>query len=188
PKASMDRRNLVLSRMADNGKISAAEATTLQAKAPVLNYKRPTEDIGYAPYFREVLRDEVKRLLKDITKPDGSSYNIYNDGLKIYTTINPVMQLYAEDAVAMQAPQLYRNVIRQGFVKNGSVWNKRDNVLEAAMKASDRWRNSAEDGLSDKEIRATFFEKTPMKVFAWNLERSKDTVMTPYDSIKYHRL
>ncbi|MCH5714984.1 PBP1A family penicillin-binding protein [Niabella hibiscisoli] len=126
--------------------------------------------------------------MKDITKPDGSSYNIYNDGLKIYTTINPVMQMYAEEAVAAQAPQLYRNVIRQGFVKNGSVWNKRDNILEAAMKASDRWKNSAEDGLSDKEIRASFLEKTPMKVFAWNTERSRDTIMTPYDSIKYHRL
>jgi penicillin-binding protein 1A len=188
PKAAMDRRNLVLGRMAENGKISFDEASAFQAKAPVLNYKRPSEDIGYAPYFREVLRDEVKKILKDISKPDGSSYNIYNDGLKIYTTINPVMQLYAEDAVARQAPQLYRNVIRQGFVKNGSVWNKRDNILEAAMKASERWKSLAEDGLSDKEIKATFFEKTPMKVFAWNPERSKDTIMTPYDSIKYHRL
>ena len=188
PKASMDRRNLVLGRMAESGKISAAEAANLQEKPINLNYKRPSEDIGYAPYFREVLREEVKRVLKDISKPDGSAYNIYNDGLKIYTTINPVMQLYAEDAVAMQAPQLYRNVIRQGFVKSGSVWNKRDNVLEAAMKSSERWRNLADDGLSDKEIRATFFEKTPMSVFAWNTARSKDTIMTPYDSIKYHRL
>lgn len=188
PKASMDRRNLVLGRMAENGNISAAEAANLQAKPIDLNYKKPNEDLGYAPYFREVLRDEVKKILKDISKPDGSSYNIYNDGLKIYTTINPVMQVYAEEAVAAQAPQLYRNVIRQGFVRNGNVWSKRDNILEAAMKASDRWKNAAEDGLSDKEIKATFFEKTPMKVFAWNAERSRDTIMTPYDSIKYHRL
>ncbi|GAB3425079.1 penicillin-binding protein 1A [Niabella aquatica] len=188
PKASMDRRNLVLGRMAENGNIPGAEAEALQAKPIVLNYKKPSEDVGYAPYFREVLREEVKKILKEITKPDGSSYNIYNDGLKIYTTINPVMQLYAEEAVAQQAPQLYRNMIRQGYIKNGSVWNKRDNILEAAMKASERWKNLAEDGLSDKEIKATFFEKTPMRVFAWNAERSKDTVMTPYDSIKYHRL
>jgi len=188
PKASMDRRNLVLGRMAENGNISGAEAASLQSKPIGLNYKKPSEDVGYAPYFREVLREEVKKILKDITKPDGSAYNIYNDGLKIYTTINPVMQLYAEDAVAQQAPQLYKNVIRQGFVKNGSVWNKREGILEGAMKASERWKNLAEDGLSDKEIKATFFEKTPMRVFAWNPERSKDTVMTPYDSIKYHRL
>lgn len=188
PKASMDRRNLVLARMAENGSISADQAALLESQPIKLNYKKPTEDIGYAPYFREILREEVKKILKDITKPDGSSYNLYNDGLKIYTTINPVMQLYAEDAVAQQAQKLYRNVLNQSFIKNGSVWKKHENVLEAAMKASERWKNLAEDGLSDKEIRASFFEKTPMRVFAWNAARSKDTVMTPYDSIKYHRL
>ncbi|MEE6186023.1 Penicillin-binding protein 1A [Mycovorax composti] len=188
PKAAMDRRNLVLSRMAENGNITADQAISLSAQPIKLNYKKPTEDLGYAPYFREILREEVKKILKDITKPDGTPYNIYNDGLKIYTTINPVMQLYAEEAVAQQAPKLYRNVINQGFIKNGSVWKKYEHVLEAAMKNSERWRNLAEDGLSDKEIRATFFVKTPMKVFAWNAARSKDTVMTPYDSIKYHRL
>lgn len=187
PKASMDRRNLVLGRMAEDGAIPSAEAANLQAKPITLNYKKLNEDIGFAPYFREVLRDEVKKALKEISKPDGSSYNIYNDGLKIYTTINPVMQLYAEDAVAKQAPLLYRNVMSQGFVKSGNVWKKHENVLEAAMKASERWKNLADDGLSDKEIRATFFEKTPMRVFTWNAARSKDTVMTPYDSIKYHR-
>ncbi len=61
PKASMDRRNLVLGRMAENGKISAAEASNLQAQPIVLNYKKPSEDVGYAPYFREVLRDELKK-------------------------------------------------------------------------------------------------------------------------------
>ncbi len=188
PKASTDRRNLVLARMAESGDISSSEAARLREKPINLNYKKRDEEVGYAPYFREVLRDEVKKILKDIPKPDGSAYNIYNDGLKIYTTINPIMQLYAEEAVARQAPQLYRNVIRQGFIKNGSVWNKREHILESAMKASERWKNLADDGLSDKEIKATFFQKTPMKVFAWNANRSKDTVMTPYDSIKYHRL
>ncbi|MFT4093457.1 MAG: transglycosylase domain-containing protein [Niabella sp.] len=188
PRASMDRRNLVLERMAENGNIAASEAGSLEAQPIKLNYKKPSEDVGYAPYFREILRDEVKKVLKDITKPDGSSYNIYNDGLKIYTTINPVMQLYAEEAVAQQAPRLYRNIITKSYFKNGEVWKKHENVLEAAMKASDRWKNLADDGLSDKEIRASFFEPTQMKVFAWNAQRSKDTTMTPYDSIKYHRL
>jgi len=95
PKAAMDRRNLVLSRMAENGNITADQAISLSAQPIKLNYKKPTEDLGYAPYFREILREEVKKILKDITKPDGTPYNIYNDGLKIYTTINPVMQLYA---------------------------------------------------------------------------------------------
>lgn len=189
PKASMDRRNLVLDRMAEDGKISGAEAGELKAQPIKLNYKKMDENTGYAPYFREVLRDEVKEALKQISKPDGSSYNIYEDGLKIYTTINPVMQLYAEEAVSSQVPNLQKALVRQGFIRNGSVWKGRENVLERAMKESDRWKTLAEDGMSDKEIRANFFEKTPMTIFAWKgKERStRDTVMTPYDSIKYHR-
>lgn len=187
PKASMDRRNLVLDRMAEDGKIATAEATQMKAQPIVLNYKKLDENTGYAPYFREILRDEVKTALKDISKPDGSSYDIYHDGLRVYTTINPVMQLYAEEAVAAQVPSLQRALVRQNFIRNGSVWKGRENVLERAMKESDRWKSAAEDGMTDKEIRATFYEKVPMKIFTWNKERGMDTVMTPYDSIKYHR-
>jgi penicillin-binding protein 1A len=187
PKSSMDRRNLVLDRIAEDGKISTSEAENLKAKPIVLNYKKMDENTGYAPYFREVLREEVKNAIKSIKKVDGSSYDIYEDGLKIYTTINPQMQLYAEEAVAQQAPTLQRALLRQSFMKNGTIWNGHDNVLQRAMKESDRWKNLEDDGLSDKEIKATFFEKAPMKVFAWNAKREKDTVMTPYDSIKYSR-
>jgi len=188
PKASMDRRNLVIDRMAEDGKVSVAEAAELKSNPIVLNYKKMDENTGYAPYFREVLRDEAKDALKQLSKPDGSAYDIYKDGLKIYTTINPVMQLYAEEAVSAQVPNLQRALVRQGFISNGSVWKGRENVLERAMKESDRWKTLAEDGLTDKEIRANFFEKTQMTVFTWrNKERRKDTVMTPYDSIKYSR-
>lgn len=187
PKASLDRRNLVISRMVESGNISAAEGAQLQALPIKLNYKKRDEEIGYAPYFREVLRDEVKNVLKGLQKPDGSSYDIYEEGLKIYTTINPAMQIIAEDAVSANVPFLQRALLSQGFIRNGSVWKGRDNILERAMKESDRWKNLADDGLSDKEIKATFYQKTPMKVFTWNAKREKDTVMTPLDSIKYHR-
>lgn len=186
PKASMDRRNLVITRMVENGNISAGEAENLQSKPIKLNYKKLDENTGFAPYFLEEVRDEVKNDIKDIIKEDGSPYNIYEDGLKIYTTINPVMQLYAEEAMTIQVPNLQKALLRQSFIKNGSVWKGRENILNRAMKESERWRNLEEDGLSDKEIKATFFQPTPMKVFAWNANREKDTVMTPYDSIKYH--
>ena len=75
----------------------------------------------------------------------------------------------------------------QSKIKNGAVWKEHENILQNEMKKSDRWRYLADDGLTDKEIKATFFQKVPMKVFAWNSKREKDTVMTPYDSIKYHR-
>ena len=187
PKLAMDRRNLVIARMVENNNLSAAEAQQLQAMPIRLNYKKIDENTGYAPYFRDVLREELKTILKGIKKPDGSSYSLYEDGLKIYTTINPLMQQYAEEAVYTQVPNLQRALVRQAFIKNGSVWKGHENILERAMKESDRWHNMADDGFTDKEIRASFFKKVPMKVFAWNANKSRDTVMTPYDSIKYHR-
>ncbi|WP_245605170.1 penicillin-binding protein 1A [Niabella soli] len=187
PKLALDRRNLVITRMVENGNLSSAQGQQLQATPIRLNYKKIDENTGYAPYFRDVLRDELKTILKGLKKPDGSSYSLYEDGLKIYTTINPLMQQYAEEAVYMQAPNLQRALVRQSFIKDGSVWKGHENILERAMKESDRWKNMADDGFSDKEIKATFFKPVPMKVFAWNANKSKDTVMTPYDSIKYHR-
>lgn len=187
PKAALDRRNVVLNQMVVNGKLTETEAAKLKALPIKLNYRKLDENTGYAPYFREVLKDEVRTALKGIENANGDDYDIYKDGLKIYTTINPRMQEYAEEAVALQLPVLQRSLDVQPKIKNGSVWKEHENVLETAMKQSDRWKNLAEDGLSDKEIKASFYKKVPMKVFAWNSKREKDTVMTPYDSIKYHR-
>ncbi|NBR37736.1 MAG: penicillin-binding protein, partial [Chitinophagales bacterium] len=100
PKAALDRRNVVIGQMEVNGKISAEEAKTLKATPIQLNYRKMDENTGYAPYFREILKEEIKEALKDLTRPDGEPYNIYNDGLKIYTTINVQMQQYAEEAMA----------------------------------------------------------------------------------------
>ncbi len=187
PKAALDRRNVVLSQMIVNKKISAEEGAKLKASPIVLNYRKLDENTGYAPYFREVLRDEMKQLLKEIKKPNGDSYDIYQDGLKIYTTINPRMQEYAEEAVASHMPTLQKALVSQSRVKYGAVWKDHEDIIEKAMKQSDRWRNMAEDGLSDKEIRAAFDQKVKMKIFAWNAKREKDTLMTPHDSVRYHR-
>lgn len=188
PKAALDRRNVVIGQMEANGKISAAEAVKLKAlPIDMSHYKKLDENTGYAPYFREVIKDEVREALKGLTKPNGGSYDIYQDGLRIYTTINPRMQEYAEEAAASHMPVLQKNLNAQSNIKKGTVWKGHENVLQAEMKRSDRWRASADDGLSDKEIKASFYKKVPMKVFAWNAKREKDTVMTPYDSIKYHR-
>jgi penicillin-binding protein 1A len=188
PKAALDRRNVVLNQMAVNGKISEAEAAKLK-KLPIdmTRYRKLDENTGYAPYFREVLRDEVRAALKGVEKPNGEEYDIYKDGLRIFTTINPRMQEYAEEAVAAHMPVLQKALNAQAKIKKGTIWKDHENILQAEMKRSDRWRFLAEDGLTDKEIKATFFKKVPMKIFAWNSKREKDTVMTPYDSIKYHR-
>lgn len=187
PKAALDRRNVVIGQMEVNGKIIAAESAKLKALPIQLSYKKLDENTGYAPYFREVLKDEVRAALKGLENPNGEEYDIYKDGLKIYTTINPRMQEYAEEAVASHMPVLQKALSAQSKIKSGAIWKEHENILNNEMKKSDRWRSLADDGLTDKEIKATFFKKTPMKVFAWNNKREKDTVMTPYDSIKYHR-
>lgn len=187
PKASMDRRNLVITRMVENGKIIPAEATKLKAEPIHLNYRKMDENTGYAPYFREVLRADLKNILKDIKKPDGESYDIYDDGLKIYTTINPRMQEYAEEAIAEWMPSMQKILNATGNIKNGKVWEDFGKVIDSAMKQSDRWAIMKEEGYTDEEIRRAFKKKVPMKVFAWNAKREKDTTMSPYDSIKYHK-
>ena len=188
PKAALDRRNVVIGQMEVNGKIGTAEAAKLKAlPIDITRYKKLDENTGYAPYFREVLKDEVRAALKGLEKPNGGSYDIYKDGLKIYTTINPRMQEYAEEATASQMPVLQKALNGQRMIRTGSVWKGHENVLQAEMKKSDRWRYLADEGFTDKEIKASFYKKVPMKVFAWNRNREKDTVMTPYDSIKYHR-
>lgn len=186
PKAALDRRNVVLNQMEINGKISSAEAARLKALPIKLNYRKLDENTGYAPYFREVLKTEIKEALKGLEKPNGKPYDIYDDGLKIYTTVNVQMQQYAEEGLAQHMTFLQKSIDARYDMKNGTHWKGREKLLEKAAKESDRWKNLAEDGLSDKEIRASFDVKVPMKVFAWNNKREKDTVMTPMDSIKYH--
>jgi penicillin-binding protein 1A len=185
-KAAFDRRNIVLSQMEANGKLSHVEATKLRSlPIDMSHYRKMDENNGYAPYFREVLKNEISDALKDIKKPGGGSYNIYDDGLKIFTSINPRMQEYAEEAVAQWMPTLQKALSAQSYLK--SVWKGHEDKLESYMKQSDRWQNMEDDGFSEKEIRKSFTEKVPMKVFAWNAKREKDTVMTPYDSILYNR-
>jgi penicillin-binding protein 1A len=190
PKAALDRRNLVINRMASNGYIPEKQAADLKLKPIQLKFKKLDENAGIAPYFREVLRDEVKKWCRENKNPKtGNPYDIYKDGLKIFTTINPQMQEYAEIAVFRHMQNLQKVFSSQKNIKDGSIWKTKDGkaILQAAMKQSERWKNGKEDEMTEDEIRKSFDEKVPMKVFAWNDKREKDTVMTPLDSIKYHK-
>ena len=188
PLAAFNRKNTVIEQMEKNNVLTAAEAKELKLKPIKLNYKKQDESAGLAPYFREELRGDVKAWCKAHINPlTNKPYDIYRDGLKIYTTINPRMQLYAEESVARHMPTLQKVLSSQTSLKTGKVWKGFENVLEKAMKNSDRWKNMKEDGFSEADIKKAFNTKTEMKVFAWNAQREKDTVMTPADSIKYHR-
>ncbi|WP_225321240.1 penicillin-binding protein 1A [Rhizosphaericola mali] len=187
PQRALVRRNTVINQMVRNHFLSDADADEIKATSIQLNYAKLDETTGLAPYFRMVLGEELKNWCKTHQKSDGSNYNLYKDGLKIYTTINPRMQLYAEDAVNQQLSYMQKKLNSQDNIRNGKVWNGFQNVLEAAMKSSDRWRHMEDEGASEADIRRSFKEKTQMTIFAWNKDRSTDTVMTPLDSIKYCR-
>ena len=187
PKMALDRRNTVLDQMVRNSFLTESVANELKLKPIALNYKKMDETAGLAPYFRMVLGQEMKKWSSKHTKQNGSNYDLYRDGLKIYTTINPRMQLYAEEAVGKHISYMQKILNSQTNIRKGTVWKGREDILQAAMKNSDRWKNLQKEGLDDAEIKKTFYKKVPMKVFAWNTRREIDTIMRPYDSIKYSR-
>ena len=190
PKQALDRRNTVIDQMVRNNYLPVAEANKIKLVPIKLDYEKMNQNTNLAPYFIDVLRNDVRQWCKDHKNPKtGEAYNIYKDGLKIYTTIDPRMQLYAEMAVARHMPNLQKVFNGQKNIKDGSVWKTKDGkaILERAMKNSERWRSLSDDGVKEAEIRKSFNVKVPMKVFAWNNKREKDTTMTPMDSIKYHK-
>lgn len=190
PQGVKNRRNVVLSQMEKGGIITEAEKIKLQALPITLHFKLESHREGTATYFREYLRDYMKKWVEENKKPDGSDYNIYKDGLKIYTTIDSRMQLHAEEAVTKHM----ENLQEQFFIeakknKNAPFVNiseaETQRIMKQAMKSSYRWTVLAEQDKSEEEIIASFSKKVKMTIFTWKGE--KDTIMTPLDSIRYYK-
>jgi penicillin-binding protein 1A len=153
-----------------------------------LKFTAEDQNEGLATYFREYLRDYMKKWCKEHKKPDGSNYNLYKDGLKIYTTINSKMQRYAEEAVKEWLTELQGKFFNHWKGrKNAPFYQMNDEevqkLLTQAMKRSERYRVLKERGLSDSEIKATFMKPVETKLFSWKGEF--DTVITPWDSMRY---
>ena len=185
PKAAELRRNTVLEQMVRNNILKESEAIQWKKKPLGIKYKKLDENLGIAPYFRMVVSKKMDEWCKNHTNPQtGRNYDLYRDGLKIFTTINPKMQLYAEEAVVLHMSSMQKKFNSQ---LGRDVWKNHQDILEQAMEVSERWRQMDEDGIDSVAIRKSFFVPTKMKVFAWNARREKDTVMTPIDSIKYLR-
>ena len=189
-KGVTNRRNVVLAQMAKNDIITQSQKEKLQNEPIVLHFKLESHREGTATYFREYLRDYMKKWVDENKKPDGSDYNIYKDGLKIYTTIDSRMQLHAEEAVTKHMENLQEEFFLQSknnknapFVNISDVETQR--ILKQAMKSSNRWYLMKQEEKSDEEIIKKFNIKTKMTVFTWKGE--KDTVMTPLDSIRYYK-
>ena len=185
-----NRRNVVLKQMEKAEIITEAQKLKLQSLPIKLNFKLESHKDGTATYFREYLREYMKKWVEENKKPDGSDYNIYKDGLRIYTTIDSRMQLYAEEAVEAHMANLQEEFFDQAKEnKNAPFVNisqaETDRIMKKAMKASARWNIMESMEKSEEEIIASFKQKTKMKVFTWKGER--DTIMTPLDSIRYYK-
>ncbi|WP_367772962.1 transglycosylase domain-containing protein [Flavobacterium sp. WC2421] len=190
PQGVKNRRNVVLSQMEKAHMITEDQKVKMQAMPITLHFKLESHREGTATYFREYLRDYMKKWVDENKKPDGSDYDIYKDGLKIYTTIDSRMQLHAEEAVAAHMANLQQEFFIQAKTnKNAPFVNISDaetqRILNQAMKSSNRWSVLKSLDKSDEEIIASFKVKTKMTVFTWKGE--KDTIMTPIDSIRYYK-
>ena len=219
---SRGRRNTVLDQMRKAGYLTQAECDSLQALPLVLKFQPVDHKDGLATYFREYLRKimtakepkksdyrgwQMQQFYEDSIswknnplfgwcaknkKKDGSHYNIYNDGLKIYTTINSRMQQYAEEAVYEHvAKYLQPRFFKEKAGRKTAPYTRElstedvNKILERSVRQSDRYREMKAAGCSEAEIQKAFNTKHEMSVFSW--DGDKDTIMTPLDSIRYYK-
>ena len=218
---SRGRRNVVLDQLRKAGYITEAERDSLQALPLKLKYNRVDHKEGLATYFREYLRGvltakkpdkanyrgwQMQKYYEDSldwennplfgwceknTKKDGTKYNLYTDGLKIYTTLDSRMQQYAEDAVTEHLKELQGYFFKEKKGAKKAPYTFRltqeqvDEILGRAMRLSDRYRIMKKAGATEAEIKKAFDTPEEMSVFSW--EGEKDTIMTPMDSIRYYK-
>lgn len=183
PERAEQRRNTVLSQMARYGYIEAEQRDSLSALPLKVSYYKEGHNQGLATYFREHLRLQVQELLKDHPKPDGTPYNLYTDGLRIYTSIDARLQGYAEEAVKEQMAKVQAN-FEEDWKDGGLAWGS-ESVLQRAIERSERFQDLKARGRSDAEIERVFNERRLMTVFSWD-GGEEEREMSPLDSIKHY--
>lgn len=187
------RRNVVMNQMVKYGYLSKQKYDSLKVLSLGLNFHPENHNDGLAPYFREYLRDNFLKTWceKHINPETNKPYNIYRDGLRIFTTIDSRMQHHAEEAVNEHMQDLQRMFNKDLKQKKNApfAWNVNkqeiENIMNASIKRSDRYRSAKRQGLSHEEIVATFYK--PVQMTVYSLRGEVDTTMTPFDSIKYYK-
>lgn len=218
---SSSRRNVVLDQMRKAGFLTENESDSIKKLPLILDYKRVDHKEGLAPYFREYLRkvltakkpvkgdyadwqketyendkwswenDPLYGFFEKNKKSDGSKYDIYTDGLKIYTTIDSRMQRYAEEAVDQHMQSIQKQFFREKKGRKYAPFSRDlttaevSSIMQSAVNQSERYRKLKKEGAGKEEIDKSFNTKTEMRVFTYN--GWVDTVMTPMDSIRYHK-
>ncbi|MFW5761807.1 MAG: penicillin-binding protein 1A, partial [Cyclobacteriaceae bacterium] len=182
PEASKNRRNIVFQQMARYEFISQQEADSLQHLPLEINYSSLSHNQGLAPYFREYLRQRIGNLLKSQQNEAGKKYNLYTDGLKIYTTIDSRLQNHAQLAMQQQMKNLQK--IFDVHWSENKPWNSSSDILADAVKKTARYRQLVAEGKDYQEIIDIFAQPRKMKIFTW--EGEKEVEMSPLDSVKHY--
>jgi penicillin-binding protein 1A len=192
PELVISRRNIVFQQMLRNEMLTQKEVDSLQQLPLQIQFNPQSHREGLATYFRAYLRQFMLNWIQDNPKPDGEKYNLYLDGLTIYTTLDSKMQTYAENAVK----EHMSNLQSAFFEQNTPKWNPTapfldltekevERLMNQAMRRSERWRKMKLAGKTEDDIKASFEQETGMKIFSWKGEI--DTVMRPIDSIRHYK-
>ena len=192
PEMVRSRRNIVYQQMLRNKLITEEQRDSLAALPITLDFNPQSHREGIATYFRAYLQQFMRSWISKHPKEDGTFYNLYLDGLRIYTTIDSRLQTYAEDAVTAHMSNLQKEFFRQNLPEYNDIApfldvEKEDveNIMKQAKRRSERWRKMKALGHDEETILASFEKPTQMEVFGWNGDI--DTIMTPTDSIRYYK-
>ena len=191
PEKAKARRNVVLEQMLKTNYIDQATYDKVVAEPIVVDF-HPVESVdeGYSAYYKHYLRKEINSYLEEYEKETGKDVNIYRDGLKIFVTLDSKMQKYAEEAIKEHMTNLQKSFDSEQrrnpnrpfyFLKKKQI----DDIMLAAMKRTGRYKQLAAEGVSEDSIMMDFKTPTKTTIFTW--EGEKETEMSPYDSIRYHK-
>ena len=191
PERAKERRNVVLEQMLKTNYIDQATYDKVVAEPIVVDF-HPVESVdeGYSAYYKHYLRKEINNYLEEYEKETGKDVNIYRDGLKIFVTLDSKMQKYAEEAIKEHMTSLQKSFDSEQrrnpnrpfyFLKKKQI----DDIMLAAMKRTGRYKQLAAEGVSEDSIMMDFKTPTKTTIFTW--EGEKETEMSPYDSIRYHK-
>lgn len=191
PERAKERRNVVLEQMLKTNYIDQATYDKVVAEPIVVDF-HPVESVdeGYSAYYKHYLRKEINNYLEEYEKETGKDVNIYRDGLKIFVTLDSKMQKYAEEAIKEHMTSLQKSFDSEQrrnpnrpfyFLKKKQI----DDIMLAAMKRTGRYKQLAAEGVSEDSILMDFKTPTKTTIFTW--EGEKETEMSPYDSIRYHK-
>ena len=184
PERSQLRRDVVLQQMVKYGYLSEKEGSDAMQSKIELDYQYYAPNQGVAPYFRENIKKKVEKLLKDkdYLKPDGSNYNIYRDGLKIYTTLDLTMQKYAEEAMQKHMAKLQQTY--EDAYGNRAPWLTNKKILESNLKKLKRYQQLQAQGLSEAQIKDSLTVKKEVELFEWS--ENKVVQASTIDSLQHY--